>query len=193
MDATSNEKIPGGLQIFSIMRESNWEQAIMLNPGFYEVTYVGINGDWKAELSGASERFEVKGDKMTVYIAVDSDEKPAQMPPNWLVYGEDKQDFGIWNPSSEDPIFGNPSVTSTPESESSSIEELPSTNTDVEEASGPDRNSEPPQTSHVSVDAPSDEQSTSVKVGNIVFVVIAFGILGVCILLLRKIQKERGA
>ncbi len=193
-DATSNEEIPDGAQIFSIMRESNWEQAILLSPGFYEVTYVGITGDWKVELTGASERFEVKGDKMTVYVAVDSPEKPAQMPPNWLVYGEDEQNFGIWDPNAEDPIFGNPDTT-TPPTETTPPEpgELPTPDTDVSEGEGPNRNPEPPPVEGPSISDEPITEKPSVKIGNIFFVVIAFGILGVCIILLRKVQKERGA
>ncbi len=87
---------------FPIYGDRNWQKKISLEPGFYEVIGVSIPSLNPKNIRGSSERFEVKGKEMTVYVATDCAEDPVDMPENWLIYGEDNQNFYIWATKTEE-------------------------------------------------------------------------------------------
>lgn len=185
---------------FSISRTGLWQREIQLEPGYYQVSYVSVVGSWSAMESGVTERFEVKGDKMTVYIAVDTKDNPAKMPDQWLIYGEDKQIFHIWD-GTPDMIIGNtPQPTSDPNNpENISTptplpgEELPGVSTDTEEdPNGPGRNTKPPIPSLAPQKPTQSSVNKSAKIGDIIFYILLGLVFVACIFLLRKIQRDRG-
>lgn len=187
-EAIAEQQIP-------VQRIDNWEKEVQLEPGFYQVVYVGVVGGWEIEILGTSERFEVKGDKMTVYVGVDNDEKPVTMPPNWLVYGEDDQNFGVWAddyPPNMDP--STPTEPSDPTTPTPPVEDLPNPDTGVEkDPNAPNHGSKPTIPDQDIPKAENPKESPSVQVGNAIFYGLIAIILIVCIFLLRKVQKERGA
>lgn len=182
---------------FSIKRTNSWEHTMKLEPGFYEIAFVSVVGGWDSDIFGKTERFEVKGDQMTVYVAVENEKEKVPMPPNWLVYGEDTQDFYIWADEIQNPT--EPTDPSTPDeptepTEPGTAPSLPGdVDIGVEEGSSPER----PTSSGGSTIAPTNptepEQQLSAKIGDVVFYVIIFGILITCIILLKRLQKQRGA
>ena len=189
-----------GTRQLSIGRTDLWQGEIELEPGFYQVTYVSVLGSWDARDSGSTERFEVKGDKMTVYVAVDTDDKPAELPPQWLVYGEDDQKFHLWD-DTPDLIPGNdptePGDTTEPTDPSTppSGEDLPTDpDTGTQEGQGPNHGERPDVPTLPNEGEQQDPPvKKSVQIGNIVFYSVIALIFIVCFILLRKIQKDRGA
>lgn len=185
---------------FSIGRTDFWERNLKLPPGCYQVSCVSVVGSWSAMESGVTERFEVKGDKMTVYIAVDTKDNPAPMPDQWLVYGEDKQIFHIWDETPDFIIGNTPKPTENPngaENTSSPTplpgEGLPGVSTDTEEdPNGPGHNTKPPIPSLPPSKSTQSSVNESAKIGDIIFYVLLGLVLVVCIFLLRKIQRDKG-
>lgn len=184
----------------SIGRVEIWERTIPLKQGCWKIADVFVLGSWSAMEYGNTERFEVKGDKMTVYVGVDTDEHPAKMPPQWLIYGEDTQKWWLWD-GTPDLIVGNePTAPTEPTepTESNPIhgESLPGDHdTGVEEdPSGPNHGTRPFfPTLPDDTQKPQEPVKKSVKIGNIVFYLIIGLIFLVCLILRRKVQKERGA
>lgn len=196
---TSKEAID--TQKVSIGRTDFWERKVSLEPGFYEIVHVSVLGAWSATEVGSTERFEVKGNKMTVYVAVDNDEKPAELPPQWLVYGEDNQKFHLWD-GTPDFIVGNdvtgvPNDPTEPQNPDVTLpgEDLPDDpDTGTEEGTGPNHGTAPDVPTLPPDDGPTEEPvKQSVKIGNYLFYGIAGLCMVVCLILLRKVQKERGA
>lgn len=175
---------------FTIRRLDNWEHEIKLEPGFYEVDYVSIPGLFDIPLTGYSERFEVKGDQMTVYVAVDHESDPVQMPDNWLIYGEDNQNFHVWEtPETTTPTEPtNPSAPSVPDST------LPTVDTDVEpDPDEPSRETSPSTQTKPTNPDKSQEETKSAQIGNIIFTVLLLLVLGISIIALFYFKKKRGA
>lgn len=181
---------------FSVSRTEMWERKLQLTPGFYEITYVSILGSWDATVFGSTERFEVKGDKMTVYVGVDNENDPVQMPEQWVVYGEDNQEFHIWDGT---PGYRNDEDDTKPDdTEPPTIPggiELPGdVDTGTEkDPNAPNRPTAPTIPEQPRPITPDEPIKPSAKIGNIVFYLLAGLIMVVCLFLLRKIQKERGA
>lgn len=173
---------------FTIRRMEDWEYLIKLEPGFYQVDYVGVPGMLELELTGYSQRFEVKGDKMTVYVAVDNVKDPVKMPDNWLVYGEDEQDFHIWQ---EQEV----TTPTTPTEPNNTAPTLPTVDTESEEdPDTPSRPTAPANTeSNTSQNIQQEEKSASAKVGDILFMIIIIAGLIVCSFVLLYLKKQRGA
>ncbi len=197
--ADMTSETPINTQQFSIGSSDLWEREVELEPGFYEVTYVSVLGSWQAREHGNTERFEVKGDIMTVYIAVDTDDKPAELPPQWLVYGEDTQKHHLWD-GNPDFIIGNGDEETTKPTEPDTTDPVPGEtlpeggDNGTEEGDGPNRPDAPTAPSMPDDnDKPEEPVKDSVRIGNIVFYVAIALIFVVCFILLRKIQKERGA
>lgn len=181
----------------SIGRVEIWERKIPLEPGYWRIVDVFVLGSWSAMEYGNTERFEVKGDKMTVYVGVDTDENPAKMPPQWLIYGEDAQNWWLWD-GTPDLVIGNEPTEPTEPTEPSTIpgESLPDgPDTGKEEdPDGPHHGTKPNiPTLPDENQKPQEPIKKSVEIGNIVFYVIIGFIFLVCLILLRKVQKERGA
>ena len=180
----------------TVGRTGLWEREIVLQPGHYQVTSIFVNGAWDAQESGSSPRFEVKGDKMTVYVAVDSEEQRVQMPDQWLVYGEDQQQFHLWDGTPDLMIGNTEAVTNQPAEPSTDTmhpEELPGdVNTDLSEDDRPARDTAP---NVPNPDSPTTNPpiKRSAQIGNIVFYTLIGTIFIVCFILLYKIKKDRGA
>lgn len=181
----------------SIGRVEIWERTVPLEPGYWRIVDVFVLGSWSAMEYGDTERFEVKGDKMTVYVGVDTDEYPAKMPPQWLIYGEDTQKWWLWD-GTPDLVIGNEPTEPTEPTEPSTVpgESLPGDpDTETEEdPNGPQHGTKPTiPTLPEDPNTPQKPIKQSVKIGNIVF----YGIIGliflICLILWRKVQKERGA
>lgn len=185
---------------FSISRTGLWQREIQLEPGYYQVSYVSVIGSWSSMESGLTERFEVKGDKMTVYIAVDTKDNPAPMPDQWLVYGEDKQIFHIWDETPDFIVGNTPKPTENPNDAGNVSsptplpgENLPGVSTDTEEdPDGPGHNTKPPIPSLPPSESIQSSVKESAKIGDIIFYVLLGLVFVVCIFLLKKIQKDKG-
>lgn len=172
---------------FTISRIANWEYTLELNPGFYEIRVVlpGLTDD---PVVSDTPRFEVKGDKMTVYICAEDSVEKVPRPDEWLVYGEDSQDFFIWadesDASSEDTspdINTSVDVESLPEFDNSNVPEDPPARPEVST----------PQTEET--DKPEESKTQSAKIGDYLFIGIALALLAICLILLHRQQKRRGA
>lgn len=176
---------------FTIRRLDNWEYKLKLEPGFYEIDYVSIPGLFDIPLTGYSKRFEVKGDQMTVYVAVDHESDPVQMPDNWLVYGEDDQSFHIW----ENPEPTTPSEPTEPSTPTTPDSTLPSIDTETElDPNEPSRETSPSiPTNPTKPDKQQPEQSKSAQIGDIIFLILIVAILAISALLLYHLKKRRGA
>lgn len=181
----------------SIGRVEIWERSVPLEPGYWQIVDVFVLGSWSAMEYGNTERFEVKGDKMTVYVGVDTDEHPAKMPPQWLIYGEDAQKWWLWD-GTPDLVIGNEPTTPTEPTPPETVpgESLPG-NTDTgteEDPNGPHHGTQPTiPTLPAENQKPEEPMKKSAEIGNIVFYVIIGLIFLVCLVLWRKVQKERGA
>lgn len=193
--ADMTSQTPINTKQVSIGATELWEREIELEPGFWRIANVSVLGSWQAQEHGSTERFEVKGDLMTVYVAVDTDDKPATLPPQWLVYGEDNQKHHLWD-GTPDMIIGNePTEPTEPSDPTEPIpgETLPGDGDNgTEEDDRPNRPTVPdlPDDPGTSPEKPVKQ---SVKIGNMVFYAMLGLIFIVCFILLRKIQKERGA
>lgn len=90
----------GGLityRISGIIREAPWQKTVTsIPPGYYSVSNVTFANCWDTDYDGFTEGFEVKGDEMTVYIGTPKKGETVEMPDQWVVYGKDTQNFGIW-------------------------------------------------------------------------------------------------
>lgn len=198
-NATDVAKLPNSdyENFFSIRRADNWEFTLELPAGFYEVDYVGVTGSWSVDVSGSTKRFEVKGDKMTVYIAVDNPERRVEMPPNWLVYGEDNQNFYIWDTTPDTPVVTPPDTSENPDSPNPDTDTTtpPTPDTGVEENTNtPNRDPVPPASSpNITPDDDTEEKPLSAKIGDYAYIGLAVIILVVCLILYGRIRKERGA
>ena len=89
------------VQSFSIYRNNKWQTTKLIEPGYY-AAFTSPNNAMGKNTSCFTSIFEVKGDKMTVYMCNNIDEAIAPCPEQWLVYGEDTQEFYIWG-GPEDP------------------------------------------------------------------------------------------
>lgn len=168
-----------------ILRSDNQQWIFQLEPGFYSAKAYP-EGGWEYSLSGSTDIFEVRGDKMTVYVPVESEEYPAPRPDQWLVYGEDNQNFYIW--ASEEP-----SEPESSENETSHIsgESLPDIDTSVEIIETTSIVPTPSREESIAHDS-SEEEKTSVKVGNYIFSGIVIILLLASIIALYVIRKKRG-
>lgn len=194
-NATDETPIDSGIapSYFSMQRAYNWELTLPLPDGFYEVTYVSMTGNWENYICGHSPRFEVKGDEVTVYIAVDNPKYPAPMPENWLVYGEDTQNFYIWDESTTEMTTPD----STPESKPVETQPLPEIssgdNNEITTLSPPDTSS-PNETSTDSSETTKEpDPPLSVTIGNYIYIGFAFALLFASLYLYIRTQKKRGA
>lgn len=176
---------------FTVRRSNKWQYTLKLEPGFYEVDYVSIPGLFDVPLTGYSQRFEVKGDQMTVYVAVENAKDPVQMPDNWLVYGEDEQDFHIWHPQTPT----EPSTPTTPTEPSTPSPTIPTIDTDTElDPNEPTRETRPTSPSDTTKPTkPQEEPSQSAKIGDAVFLILVVILLIISVLLLYYFKKRRGA
>lgn len=179
----------------TIGRVELWERHIALEPGYWQVVDVFVLGSWSSMEWGCTQRFEVKGDEMTVYVGVDTDEHPAKMPPQWLVYGKDTQEWWLWD-GTPDLTIGNKPTEPTEPTPPTTIpgESLPDDpDTGKEEADGPGHGTRPDVPTLPDEPKNPEPVKQSVQIGNIVFYSIIGIILLVCLILWRKVQKERGA
>ena len=155
--------------IRKVYRDNYWQKTVdTLPPGFYRITNVSFDNSWDRICNGESDGFEVKGDKMTVYVGAHETGKTVEMPEQWLVYGEDTQEFGIWatkDESSDPPTESSEDDYSLSPLESEDTEVVP----DNRESSVPNE-----QISSVVVPDSSDDvgRDGGIHPGTIVILVI---------------------
>lgn len=169
--------------IRKVYRDNYWQRTVDTLPhGFYKVTNVSFDNSWDRICYGETDGFEIKGDKMTVYVGAHETGKTVEMPEQWLVYGEDTQEFGIWaskEESSEEPSESSDEDYSLPPLESEDTEVVP----DDRESSVPNE-----QISSVVVPDSSDgaENRGGLHPGTIVIlVVLVFAIIACAIVIYR--------
>lgn len=184
------------VKTFPMYRVAKWEATEKVEPGYYVAVAYPTNAMAKDHhFTPMTDLFEVTGEKMTVYICVDIDDKIAPKPDQWLVYGDDPQDFFIWGgPEDPDNRFtetsdpgDEPSSTTDPEGE-----KIPEIDTEVVPAHRHETTTDPvtPTT-----DVPSNppEEKLSAKIGTYIFYAI-IGVAGVGgAIALYIMRKRRGA
>lgn len=176
-------------RINNIPRESPWQITVKGLPrGYYKIIDVNFSNNWKISFDVDEPCFEVKGDKMTVYIGSPEKGNTVDMPEQWLVYGEDDQNFGIWAEEDE-------SGAESQESGVSYEYSLPPlTNSEdgevVEEASAISREDASVIEPEQSEGASSSGKSGGVHPGTIVILCLLFVTIIVCGIYIAK-QKGR--
>lgn len=181
---------------FFANRSDLHQTTVKLEPGYYDIIVFPQNA-WSTDAEGKTERFEVRGDIMTVYVACDTPDYPAPMPPEWLVYGEDNQNFSIWGSGS---LWVDPedrptvSTTSDPENPGGTTppESLPPENTSVEPIPDDSSATIPPDNSKIP-ERQNETESKSATIGTWIFT--GFLILSaiVCGFILIRLRRKRGA
>lgn len=179
---------------FAVSRVDNWQFTKKMSPGYYKVTFVSIEGQWQSPIFGHTDMFEVHGDKMTVYIAVQDDDDPVNMPDEWLVYGEDTQNFYIWETEStndtSDIIESND--TGIPNT-SVNVDDLPGHDTDIDVVEQETRHDDTLIISPAQTDSVLQDERPSVQIGNIIYTGLTIGLLITSVILLHVLKKRRGA
>lgn len=183
------------------------EGTYMLDPGFYYVKAVTLN--ILDEAGGLSDVFEVKGDKMTVYVPcsavyvpddcsdifTDVSFEEIPMPDNPIVYGECSDDFGWWAWDAKWDAIESSIAAQEKSSESSTASSTePVESSEVEESNTKSTAESIVESSVEStVESETSKEPTSKKIGNIIF----YSILGLVIVVagvgLWVIRKRRNA
>lgn len=175
----------------SILRGRNWQLTLNLPDGFYEVSSVTMTGNWDNPVFGRSPRFEVKGDSVTVYVAVENLNSPAPMPENWLVYGEDNQNFHIWAETTSDDNTTGPTpgvdTTTPPSVDTGDLPDVPTGDTDIITMT-PDTSVVVPDTSDETTQTP--EEPLLRKIGNYFYPILALVLLCASLFLYIWTQKR---